>query len=328
MVSYALLPHLCSGQTWGPDQPINLNLYSHHEMRFLNALQWELEDCLHSLVKSIHVTTDLAEATKDADVVIVIEHDVHKSSDTEGEELKSKIEANASIMRDIASSMAANSKATVKLLVAGENSNTNCLVASECAPRIPRANITGLSRLEYNRGVSQLAGKTGEACNTVCNLCVWGKVGKTELPDARTCTIAGRPAKQAIGDDEWTDNAFVVNVTERGAILSHGHHGKTRTEALSMAQAISDHLHDWMIGTPPGRHVPMSVDSSENSYGVSPGLFFSLPCTCSRGEWSIVDGLATDDAVREKLMITENDLLDEKTIALEFLKGAPTTTAE
>jgi len=92
----------------------------------------------------------------------------------------------------------------------GDNSNTNCLVLSECAPDLPRRNITGLSRLEYNRGVSQLATKTGQPCNTICNLCVWGKVGKTELPDARTCTIAGTPAKEAVGDEEWTDNTFAV----------------------------------------------------------------------------------------------------------------------
>eukprot|EP00283_Hemiselmis_rufescens_P014856 CAMPEP_0173456862 /NCGR_PEP_ID=MMETSP1357-20121228/56697_1 /TAXON_ID=77926 /ORGANISM="Hemiselmis rufescens, Strain PCC563" /LENGTH=322 /DNA_ID=CAMNT_0014424113 /DNA_START=17 /DNA_END=985 /DNA_ORIENTATION=- len=314
LITYALLPHLCSGQTWGPDQPMNIQLHSKADLRILGSVKMELEDCIHPLVRDIEATIDLTEATRNADVIIAIE-DAPKP----GVELKDMIEQNASFMRELAESTAANAAPGVKLLMVGENSNTNCLVFSECAVDIPRKSVTGLSRLQYNRGVSQLATKTAEPCNTICNLCVWGKVGKTELPDARTCTISGTPAKEAVGDEQWTDNTFAANVTERGAALVQ----MECTGALSTAQAISDHLHDWMVGTPPGRHVPMSVDSSENSYGITPGLFFSLPVTCSRGEWTIVNGLATDDAVREKLMITENDLLDEKNIALEFLTSAP-----
>jgi malate dehydrogenase len=77
-----------------------------------------------------------------------------------------------------------------------------------------------------------------------------------------------------------------------------------------------------MMGTPPGRHIPMSVDSIDNNYGITPGLFFSFPCTCQGGEWRIVDGIPLDDAAREKLRIAENDLLDCKTCALESIKSS------
>ena len=59
------------------------------------------------------------------------------------------------------------------------------------------------------------------------------------------------------------------------------------TPALSVAGAICDHLHDWVIGTPEGTWVSMGV-ASDGSYGVPENLYFSFPVTCQNNQWHIV----------------------------------------
>ena len=43
---------------------------------------------------------------------------------------------------------------------------------------------------------------------------------------------------------------------------------------------------------------------SDGAYGVEEGLISGFPCTCSGGEWEIVEGLEVDDFSRERIDAT------------------------
>jgi len=92
--------------------------------------------------------------------------------------------------------------------VVGPGVNTDCQIVSAFAPNVARWNITGLSRLEYNRGVGALANRANVSVDTVHNLAVWGSMGKVEVLDTSNCTIEGNPAREVIGDDEWLSKIF------------------------------------------------------------------------------------------------------------------------
>jgi malate dehydrogenase len=51
---------------------------------------------------------------------------------------------------------------------------------------------------------------------------------------------------------------------------------------------------------------------SDGSYGVPEGLISSFPCTCSGGEYSIVQGLDIDDYSRGKIDASTAELADER----------------
>ena len=51
---------------------------------------------------------------------------------------------------------------------------------------------------------------------------------------------------------------------------------------------------------------------SDGSYGVDEGLISSFPCTCSGGEWSIVEGLEINEFAREKIEVTVKELREER----------------
>jgi malate/lactate dehydrogenase len=91
-----------------------------------------------------------------------------------------------------------------------------------------------------------------------------------------------------------------------------------KSSALSAANAACDHMHDWWVGTKPGEYVSMAVISDDNKYGVASGVMYSFPCVCKNGEWQVVNGLKVDDFSREKMKATEQELLEERKMALGF----------
>ena len=77
-------------------------------------------------------------------------------------------------------------------------------------------------------------------------------------------------------------------------------------------------MHDWVLGTPDGDWVSMAIPS-DGSYGISEGLIYSFPVTCSGGEYSIVQDLPVDDFSRERMDATMKELSDEREDVKELL---------
>ena len=51
---------------------------------------------------------------------------------------------------------------------------------------------------------------------------------------------------------------------------------------------------------------------SDGSYGVAEGIVAGFPCTCSGGEYSIVEGLEIDDFSRERIDASVAELEGER----------------
>jgi len=89
-----------------------------------------------------------------------------------------------------------------------------------------------------------------------------------------------------------------------------------KSSAASAANAACDHMHDWVVGSKHGEYVSMAVIADGNQYGVADNLCFSYPCICKNGEWQIVGGLQHSDFSQKKLKVTEQELLEERKMAL------------
>jgi malate dehydrogenase len=63
----------------------------------------------------------------------------------------------------------------------------------------------------------------------------------------------------------------------------------------------------------------MGVYSAGNSYGIDEDIIFSFPIVCENGEWTQISGLEVSDFSRQRLAITEKELLDEKAAVAELL---------
>lgn len=111
------------------------------------------------------------------------------------------------------------------------------------------------------------------------------------------------------------NDAFISRVQKRGGeIISV----MKKSSAASAASAACDHVHDWWVGTKPGEFVSMAVISDNNKYGVANGIIYSFPVVCKNGDWQVVNGLNIDEFSKKKLKATEDELLEERKMALNI----------
>jgi malate dehydrogenase len=120
--------------------------------------------------------------------------------------------------------------------------------------------------------------------------------------------VKGQNAYQLVNDHAWVDGTYIPTVAKRGAAIIEA---RGASSAASAANAAVDHIRSWALGTAEGDWVSMAVPS-DGSYGVPEGLISSFPCTCSGGEYSIVQGLDIDDYSRGKIDASTAELADER----------------
>ena len=58
---------------------------------------------------------------------------------------------------------------------------------------------------------------------------------------------------------------------------------------------------------------------SDGSYGVEEGLIYSFPVVCERGDWRIVQDLPINEFSRQKMIVTESELVEERDAVAHLL---------
>jgi malate dehydrogenase len=216
------------------------------------------------------------------------------------------LEANGGIFRPQGEAINAGAADDIRVLVVGNPANTNALIAQSNAPDVPASRFHAMTRLDHNRAIAQLAQKTGTTVRDITNMTIWGNHSTTQYPDLFHAKVKGRPAIELVEQD-WYENEYIPTVAKRGAAIIDA---RGASSAASAANAAIDHVHDWVLGTPGGDWVSMSV-ASDGSYGVPEGIISSFPCTCSGGEYEIVQGLQIDDFSRTRIDATAGELMEE-----------------
>ena len=287
-IGYSLLFRIASGQVFGPDQPVALNLIEiEPALKALQGVCMELDDCAFPLLKDIVATSDLATGFKDVNWALLVGSVPRK----QGMERADLLGINGKIFTGQGQAIAANAAADVRVLVVGNPCNTNCLIAMKSAPSIPAERWFAMTRLDENRAKTQLAQKAGVDVTEVTNMAIWGNHSPTMYPDFMRARIGGRPAHDVIGDEAWLKDTFVPTVGKRGAAIIEA---RGASSAASAANAIIDTVVSLTHPTPDGDWYSVCV-TSNGEYGTEPGLITSFPIrTLADGTWQIVEGLEID----------------------------------
>ena len=311
-ISYAMLFRIASGEMLGKDQPVILQLLEiAPALDALKGVVMELEDCAFPLLAGVVQTDDATVAFKDVDYALL----VGSRPRGPGMERKDLLEANAAIFSAQGKALNDVASRDVKVLVVGNPANTNALIAQRNAPDLDPRNFTAMTRLDHNRAMAQLAEKTDSTVNDVKNMTIWGNHSSTQYPDLTACTVNGKPALDLV-DRDWYENTYIPDVQQRGAAIIKA---RGASSAASAANAAIAHMRTWALGTDENDWVSMGVYSN-GEYGIAEGLIYSFPCTCSNGDWSIVDGVdVSSDFSKEKMKATEQELSEERDAVAHLL---------
>jgi malate dehydrogenase len=305
-IGYALVFRIASGQMLGPDQPVILQLLDlpiEKLQQALKGVMMELEDCAFPLLAGMVGSGDPKVAFKDADIALL----VGAKPRGPGMERKDLLMENAKIFIEQGKALNAAASRQVKVLVVGNPANTNASIAMQSAPDLPKGNFTAMLRLDHNRALSQLAGRTGKAVADIEKMVVWGNHSPTMYPDIRFATIAGQPAPKVVNDEAWYRDTFIPKVGKRGAAIIEA---RGSSSAASAANAAIDHVHDWVLGTN-GKWVTMGFPS-DGSYGIPADIVYGFPVTCANGKYEMVRGLEIDPFSRTKMDATLKELQEEQ----------------
>src|SRR5918996_6107733 len=304
-IGYALLFRIASGQMLGSGTPVHLKLLEIPDaVKAAEGTAMELDDCAFPLLGAVDIYDDPNQAFDGAEVVLL----VGARPRTKGMERSDLLEANGAIFKPQGEALAAHADDSVRVLTVGNPANTNALIAMSNASGVPRERFTAMTRLDHNRALAQLATKADCEVTDITNMAVWGNHSPTMYPDLFNARVKGKVAAEVVNDQDWLENDFVPTVGKRGAAIIEA---RGASSAASAANAAIDHMHDWVLGTPDEDWASMAVPS-DGSYGVDEGLISGAPCTCSGGEWKLVEGLEINDFSRERIDTSVAELKEER----------------
>ncbi len=312
-IAYSLLFRIASGELFGKEEPIALHILEIPESaEVLKGIVMELEDCGFPHLKEIKVGSDPEEIFGDVNVAVL----VGAKPRGPGMERKDLLSENGKIFVGQGEALNRVAAKDVTVFVVGNPCNTNCLIAMHHAPDIPKERFHAMTRLDQNRAQFQLAKKAGVSVDAVENVVIWGNHSATQVPDFVNAKIDGKKASEMIFDQKWLEGEFMETVQKRGAAVIAA---RGKSSAASAANAILDGVHALFN---PGPTFSSCIFSDGNPYGVQEGLIFSFPCTLiSPGVVKIVSDFEITPFLKEKLVATEKELLEERDAVAHLLKG-------
>src|SRR5882672_12536116 len=214
-IGYQLAFRIASGQLFGPEQPIILQLLEiTPALPALSGVAMELDDCAFSTLQGLVVTDKADVAFRDTNYALL----VGARPRGPGMERKDLLLANAQIFSAQGKALAQVADRRVKILVVGNPANTNALIARENAKGLDPRNFTAMTRLDHNRAKAQLAAKTSTHVTDIRGVTIWGNHSATQFPDLAHATISGKPALGRV-QPAWYRDEFIPTVQQRGAAI-------------------------------------------------------------------------------------------------------------
>lgn len=304
-IGYALLFRIASGQMFGPDTEVELNLLElEAALPALHGVAMELEDCAFPLLKRIVCTSDLNKAMEGVNWALLVGSVPRK----QGMERSDLLQINGGIFTQQGRAINDNASDDVRVFVVGNPCNTNCLIAMHHAYDVPNDRFYAMTTLDELRARTQLAQKAGVDITAVSQMTVWGNHSATQYPDFYNAKINGISAAEVIGDETWLKDTFVSTVQQRGAAIIKA---RGLSSAASAANAVITGVNHLVFDTPAGETFSM-CRYSEGEYGVDKGLIFSFPCRREQGELNVVEGLTLNDYGQELFNKTLDELRQER----------------
>ncbi len=310
-IGYALLFRIASGQMFGKDCEVELNLLElEPALPSLEGVAMELDDCAFPLLKRVVCTADLKTAMDGVNWSLLVGSVPRK----QGMERSDLLKINGGIFTKQGQAINDYASDDVRVFVVGNPCNTNCLIAMNNAKDVPNDRFFAMTTLDELRARTQLAKKADVDITSVTEMTIWGNHSATQYPDFYNAKIDGISASKVIQDDVWLKDTFVSTVQQRGAAVIKA---RGSSSAASAANAIIVGVNHLVTDTKAGESFSMCKQSN-GEYGVDEGLIFSFPCRREQGILQVVEGLPLNEFGQERFNLTLNELRQERDAVREM----------
>jgi malate dehydrogenase len=311
-IGYALLFRIASGQMFGPNQPVILQLLEVPVEKVMKALEgvcMELDDCAFPLLAGIVPTSKAEEAFGDANWCCL----VGAKPRGPGMERADLLKDNGKIFIEQGKIIDRVGASDCRVAVVGNPANTNAMIAASQAKRLTADRFTAMVRLDQNRAVTQIAKKANVPVSAVSDLFIFGNHSPTMFSAFHLAKINGKPLTQVIGHHEWLKGEMQETVGKRGAAIIAA---RGASSAASAANALVDHVHSLVtVGA-----VHSIAVKSNGEYGFDPEVWAGMPVkTTAPGAYEIIKGLPMDDFAKQKIAATNKELVEERNTVKEML---------
>lgn len=310
-IGYALLTRLASGETFGKDTKVNLNLVEVPQVvSKLEGSRMELEDCGFNALGEIKSFSDINEASGDIDWALLV-GSIPRGITINGKKIEERadlLKINGGIFTEQGKALGENAKQNAKILVVGNPANTNALIGCTHGNNSTQTWMA-MTALDSNRAKAQVANKCNVAISDIKKMTIWGNHSPTMYPDLDNAEINNESVSTLINDKSWIEKDFLQIVQQRGKAIIDA---RGASSATSAANAAIDTVKATLSETAEDDWFSAAV-MSDGSYNVPEGIIFGFPLRAnSSGEISIVQKLPISEYAQDKINLTTQELLDEK----------------
>ena len=310
-IGYALLTRLASGETFGKDTRVNLNLVEVPQVvSKLEGSKMELEDCGFNTLGEIKSFSDINKAAGDIDWALLV-GSIPRGITINGKKIEERadlLKINGGIFTEQGKALGENAKQNAKILVVGNPANTNALIGCTHGNNSTQTWMA-MTALDSNRAKAQVANKCNVEISDIKKMTIWGNHSPTMYPDLDNAEINNESVSALINDKDWIENDFLQIVQQRGKAIIDA---RGASSATSAANAAIDTVKATLSETAENDWFSAAV-MSDGSYNVPEGIIFGFPLRASSsGEITIVQNLPISEYAQNKINLTTQELLDEK----------------
>ena len=317
-ISYSLIPRLVDGHTFG-EKIVDLELVEIPQVvDKLKGLIMELEDSNFPNMGNVNYTSDFDSAAKDADWFLLV-GSIPRGIVFNGKKIEERsdlLQINGGIFVGQGQAIGKYGKSNAKILVVGNPANTNALIGRHAAGNDSQLWMA-MTMLDSSRARSVLSKKLNAGIEDISKMIIWGNHSPTMYPDFENIVSDGELGKNLINDMNWVNNEFLPIVQQRGKAVIDS---RGASSATSAAKAALDTIVACENPTKSGDCFSAAV-ITDGSYDLPDGIICGMPLmTTPDGSVEIVRDIVLSDFAKEKIKISTNELIEERSAVEDLLK--------
>ena len=316
-IGYSLIPRLVDGHTFR-DKIVDLELVEIPQVvDKLEGLVMELEDSNFPNMGNVNYTSNFEEAAKDADWFLLV-GSIPRGIVFNGKKIEERadlLQINGGIFVEQGQAIGRFGRSDAKILVVGNPANTNALIGRHAANNESQLWMA-MTMLDSSRARSVLSKKLDTGIGEIGKMIIWGNHSPTMYPDFENIIVNGSSGKDLIDDMSWVEGEFLPVVQQRGKAVIDS---RGASSATSAAKAALDTVIACETPTKSGDCFSAAV-ISDGSYDLPEGIICGMPLmTTPEGRVEIVRDIVLTDFAKEKIEISTNELINERSTVLDLL---------